>query len=91
MAEKILGSWSFQSESVTLVLLYDDVSGRPTRLMATVRQTCTLKATLSTANKVYRATRTFQPGYEEYVIPTNVASRINVLTGDVNIEVEHVD
>lgn len=91
MAEKVYGSWSFQSESISLQLYYDDVTGHPTRIVAVVRQTCTLKATVSNGNKVYTATRTFQPGYENFAVPTNVGSRINFLTGDAVIEVEHVD
>jgi len=90
VAEVAGGRFAIASETVVVELFFDDVTGEPTRVTSSNDGAATLaRFTLANGAKVFSTTREIPAGSSEYVVPANLAHRIDFLSGDVFVEVEH--
>lgn len=88
MAEALLERFAFNDEAIVIEVFYDDVTGHPTRVTSDNRSGASqaIAYTLANRNRSFTGTHTVPVGGEEFTVPTNLANRIDVLSGDVSLE-----
>lgn len=90
MAEVSGARFAFADEGVVIQVWYDDVSGHPTRVTSeNAGAASEVTFTVASGSRTFSATRIVESGSTEYVVPTNLANRVNFLTNDCYLAATH--